>query len=122
MREELGDLKCCPTIVAVLFTDEGRIIRGVEGEDAIRRAIRTKAFHQVIKDLIDKRIKLKIAERMAERLAGVVVAGMLLKHRQEYNEKLKEEKEELESKDGNDKDLSELSKSLVSLKLSNCLP
>lgn len=115
----MGDLQSCPTIVAVLFTDDGHVVKGVEGEDGIRRAIRTNMIHQVIKDLIGERIKLKIAEKMAEQLAGVFVAGIVMRRRQaalEYSEKLKEEKEELESKGGScsEDDLSELSKNLVS--------
>lgn len=87
-------------------------------------AIRSGVIHRGIKDFIDKRIKLKIAEKMAERLlVGAIASGVMMRRRQagiEYNERLKKETEELEKKsqqkgkdDAESKDMSQLSKRLV---------
>lgn len=86
-------------------------------------AIRSGVIHRGIKDFIDKRVKLKIAEKMAEHLVGAIAGGLMMRRRQagiEYNEKLKKEREELEKKsqqkgkdDAESKDMSQLSKRLV---------
>ena len=120
----MGDIKYSPTIVAVFFADDGTEIRKAEGEENIRMAIRSGVIHRGIKDFIDKRIKLKIVEKMAERLlVGAIASGLMVRRRQsgdEYNEKLKKEMEELEKKcqqkgkdDEECKEMSQLSKRLV---------
>ena len=87
-------------------------------------AIRSGVIHRGIKEFIDKRVKLKIAEKMAEHLlVGALAGGLMMRRRQagiEYNEKLKKEREELEKRsqqkgkdDAESRDMSQLSKRLV---------
>lgn len=78
LREDLGDIKYCPTIVAVFFADDGIEIRKAEGEENIRMAIRSGVIHRGIKEFIDKRVKLKIAEKMAEHLLVGVINSLQL--------------------------------------------
>lgn len=80
LREDLGDIKYCPTIVAVFFADDGIEIRKAEGEENIRMAIRSGVIHRGIKEFIDKRVKLKIAEKMAEHLlVGALAGGLMMR-------------------------------------------
>jgi hypothetical protein len=105
-------LRYCPTIAVVFFPDDGTAIKSVEGEEGIRIALRTGTFHKAIKEFIDQRMKLKLAERMAEQLAGAIAVNMMVR-RQQYLKELAEEKKRLEAKkDDSDSNMSELAKNL----------
>ena len=97
----MGGVRFTPTILVILFDDSVRIAR-VEGEDEIRIGLRTGAIERVIKTFIDRRIKLKLSEQLAEELVGHMVSEAERRRRQarlEYEEKLKKEREEMEYKE-----------------------
>lgn len=101
LREDVGGVRFTPTILVILFDDSVRIAR-VEGEDEIRIGLRTGAIERVIKTFIDRRIKLKLSEQLAEELVGHMVSEAERRRRQarlEYEEKLKKEREEMEYKE-----------------------
>ena len=86
-----------PTIVIVFFGDDDVYTKKAEGEEEIRLALRVGAFEKIIKDYIEKRIGLKLAER----LAGAVADDIARQRRQasiEYEQKLKKEKDEIDAK------------------------
>ncbi len=89
-----------PTVVIVFFDDDNVRTVHVEGEDEILLAIRTRAMHRAIKEYIDKKVKLKMAEQLAEQLfKGAIASEMEKRKRQEYDKKLMIEREEMERKE-----------------------
>ena len=89
-----------PTVVVVFFDDDNVRTAHVEGEDEILLAIRTRAMHRAIKEYIDKKVKLKMAEQLAEQLfKGAIASEMEKRKRQEYENKLMIEREEMERKE-----------------------
>jgi DNA repair exonuclease SbcCD ATPase subunit len=96
----LHGVRFSPTVIIALFDDDDIIIKRAEGEDEIKVALRIGAFEQIIKEFIDKRMKLKLAERLAEEFAGAVASDIARKKASlEYEQKLKKEKEDIEKKE-----------------------
>lgn len=96
MRSDLGGVKYTPTILIVFYGD-GSVARAkFEGNAEIREIGRIKG---VIKELVDRRVKLKVAEGLAEGLAHHVksqISEKERKMREEYEDKLKREMSEKE--------------------------
>ena len=102
LRRDLGGIRFTPTIAIVFFDDDVRITK-VEGENEIIFGLRTGAIHRVIKEYIDQKVKLKIAEQIAEQLFKGAIVGELEKRKRQaqldYEQKLQAEREEMERKE-----------------------
>ena len=61
----------------MFFDDENVRIAQVEGAAEVRQAIRSGGLERVIKQYVDRRMKLKIAERLAGALFMGAIAGRL---------------------------------------------
>lgn len=80
LRDDLGGVEYTPTILVVLFHEDTKKICKIEGADKIRGAIRSGAAEAIIRGFMEERVKLKMADRLAEQLAlrlafGMAVAG-----------------------------------------------
>lgn len=70
LRKDLGGVQYCPSILAVFFDDGGKIQRAkYEGEMEIRTAFNGGNLKSVIGELMSRRVKLKMAETLAEHVA-----------------------------------------------------
>ncbi|XP_003388321.1 PREDICTED: uncharacterized protein LOC100631577 [Amphimedon queenslandica] len=102
LRQDLGGIRFTPSVVILFFDDDGVRIKKAEGEEEIKMALRIGAFEKIIQDFIDQRMKLKLAEKFAEQLAGAMASDIARKRREaalEYEEKLRKEKAEKERKE-----------------------
>ena len=103
LRQDLHGIRFTPTIIVVFFDDSDVRTTKIEGEDDIRMGIGTGAIHRVIKQYIDQKMKLKMAERFAEELfKGAVASEMERRKKQaqlEYEKKLRIDREEMERKE-----------------------
>ena len=102
MRQDLGGIRFTPSVVILFFDDDGVVRKKAEGEEEIKMALRIGAFEKIIQDFIDQRMKLKLAEKFAEQLAGAMASDIARKRREaalEYEEKLRKEKAEKERKE-----------------------
>ena len=73
MREDLGGVEKVPSILVVFFHDDGLRISQVEGTVEATMAIKSGALSAIIKQNIERRMKLKAAER----LAGALLMGVM---------------------------------------------
>lgn len=90
-------------MIIAFFDDDDVRIKKAEGEEEIKLALRIGAFEKIIKDFIDQRVKIKVAEKLVEHLVAGAVADDLARKRREasleYEQKLKREREEIEAKE-----------------------
>lgn len=99
MREDLGGVETAPTLVIAFFDVAGVRIKQVEGEDRIKLGIRLGIIEDTIKEFLDKRAKIKVAEKMSEHLTELLMGDLeKRKQRQEYEDRLKKEARDLEER------------------------
>ena len=101
MRKDLGGVDIAPTLIIAFFDDDRVHIKQVNGEDKICLGIRSGAIEGTIKEFVDQRMKLKLAERLTEELAGVFVGDLKAERQKkeaqlEYEKKLKQDMERRE--------------------------
>ena len=97
------------------FPDSGIAVKFVEGEENIKLALRTGSLHREIKQFMEQRIKLKVIERVTERLLVGAIAANMMHHRQQQSLKEVDGKESKpKTSDDDSKELSQLAKNLVS--------
>ena len=73
LREDLGGVEKVPSILVVFFDDGGLRISQVEGVVEATMAIKSGALSAIIRQNIERRMKLKAAER----LAGALLMGVM---------------------------------------------
>ena len=79
----------------------------VEGAAEVRQAIRSGGLERVIKQYVDRRMKLKIAERLAGALFMGAIAGQVARRRQaqlEYEENLRKNMQQNRRDDDEDRE------------------
>ena len=118
LREDLGGITHTPTVIAVFYDDDGMRIRSAQGVDEVRLAMRSGWFKSRIADFLEQRAKLKLAEKLAEELAGQFIRSEIEERRKkarlEYEERLRreelkarleqQERQEQEEKERRDKE------------------
>ena len=67
-----------PTILIVLFEEERKKIAQIEGADKIRGAIRSGAAEALITAFMEQRVKLRMADRLAEQMALRLALGVAM--------------------------------------------
>ena len=95
LRRDLGGVECTPTVLVVLFERQRKKIAQIEGVDKIRGAIRSGAAEALISAFMEERVKLRMADRLAEQMAlrlalGVAMAGAAGAARRRRDEELRE--------------------------------
>lgn len=94
LRRDIGGVQYTPTIVAVFF-GSGSVSRAkYEGEAEVRNGISTGQIEGVIKELVNRRVKLK----MAEKVAGDLAEGLAQQVRTQISDKEKRMRDEYELK------------------------
>ena len=96
LRDDLGGITHTPTVIVVFYDDDGMRIRTAQGVEEVRLAMRTGWFKTRIRDFLEQRAKLKLAERLAEELAGHLKNEMEERQKRarlEYEERLRRERE-----------------------------
>lgn len=73
LRSDLGGIEKVPTIVVVFFDDGGLRITQVEGAVEAAGAIKSGALEAIIKQYMERRMRLKATER----LAGALLLGVV---------------------------------------------
>ena len=68
MRKDLGGVDIAPTLIIAFFDDDGARIEQVNGEDKICLGIRSGAIEGIIKEFVDQRMKLKLANEKRQRV------------------------------------------------------
>lgn len=107
VRDDLGGVEKVPTVLVVFFDDENVRIAQVEGAAEVRQAIRSGGLERVIKQYVDRRMKLKIAERLAGALFVGAIAGQVARRRQaqlEYEENLRKNMQQNRRDDDEDRE------------------
>ncbi len=83
----------------IAFFDDDKVrIKQVQGEEKIKLGIGLGIIEGTIKEFLELREKNKLAEKMAEHFADVLMGDLQRKRRQEYDERLKKERADLESR------------------------
>ena len=99
----MGGVKYAPSILVVFFDDDKVHVIRAEGEEEVKLGLRTGVIERKIKEFIDRRIKLKAVEHLAEQFAGILLASEAERRRHnaraEYEEKLKKEREEMQQRE-----------------------
>lgn len=100
LRADLGDVQYSPTFIVAFFRDGSISYAKFEGEEEIKSGIRTGKIDSVIKELMERRAKLKLVEHLAEGLAEEMAKNVAERERREQAEKEERErvKEEAEKK------------------------
>lgn len=99
VRKDLGGVETAPTLVIAFFDENGVRIKQVEGEDKIKFGISLGIIENTIKEFLEKRAKIKIAEKMSEHFTELLLGDLeKRKQRQEYEERLKKEAHDLEER------------------------
>ena len=78
MRDDLGGVEYTPTVLVVLFHDDSKKIAKIEGADKIRSAITSGAAEALIGAFMEDRVKLRMADRLAEQMALRLAFGMAM--------------------------------------------
>ena len=100
LREDLGGVRFTPTFLVVFYDMETKlVIYKAEGTEEVRMALQSGKAKNIIKAFVDKRIKLKLSERLAEEFAGALQEEQRRRARQVYESKLRQEREEMERKE-----------------------
>lgn len=97
----MGGIKFTPTLLVVFYDDDDKVaIYKAEGVIEVQRSLQTNRAKEVMEMFLERRKKLKIAEKLAEHLTDALRADMQQRQRErgrrEYEEKLRREKEALE--------------------------
>ena len=102
LREDLGGITHTPTVIVVFYDDDGMRIRSAQGVEEVRLAMRSGWLKSRIADFLEQRAKLKLAEKLAEELAGHFIRNELEEKRKrarlEYEQRLRREREAEELK------------------------
>ena len=92
LRRDLGGVQYTPTILIIFYTDDKTYRAKYEGESEVRQGLGSGRIRGIIKEFLDRRVKVKLAGRMAEELATHVASEMSereKKIRQEYEDKMR---------------------------------
>lgn len=94
MRKDLGGVEIAPSFIIVFYDDDGIYKASYEGVAEIREALSRGRIQAVIKEFMERRMKLKLAEHLAGQLAAHVLGARLRQARSEYEDRMKKTLEE----------------------------
>lgn len=81
-----------PTILIVFYAEDKTLRAKFEGEGEVRQGLGSGRIRGVIKEFLERRVKLKLAEHVAEELAEHVASEVTEREkriRQEYEDKMR---------------------------------
>ena len=81
LRESLGGVESTPSWLIVWFGDDKTFIAKFEGNMEIRQALVAGRIKAVLREFIQRRKRMKVAENLALQLAGRLFLGMSLEER-----------------------------------------
>ena len=103
LRNDLGGIEYAPTILNLSFLEDGKIsLQKFEGFQEIVTAFNSGRYRRTLEDWVERKIKRRVAEKMAEGVAGAFVEAAKEREarlRREYEEKLRQQREELRRKE-----------------------